>query len=127
MLVTVKSSYLVREQGPRYELHGVQGSFTKYGIDPQEEDLKAGKSPNEVGWGKEEEQWWGKINSMINRVHVEKKIETLPGNYREFYDNLYDAVRHQRPLVVKPEESKEVVRLIEVCYESNKLRKAIIF
>jgi predicted dehydrogenase len=127
MLVIVKSSYLVREQGPRYILHGVQGSFVKYGIDPQEQDLKDGKLPNISGWGKEDEQWWGKINSSIDSVHVEKKIETQPGDYMEFYDNLFDAIRNNKPLSVKPEEAMEVIRLIEVCYESNKLRKAINF
>ena len=127
LLVIVKSSYLVREQGPRYIIHGTQGSFVKYGIDPQEQDLKDGKLPNGNGWGKEDEQWWGKLNSTINGVHVEKKIETLPGNYKEFYDNLYDAIRHRKTLSVKPEEAKEVIRLIEVCYESNRLKKAIKF
>jgi predicted dehydrogenase len=33
----VKSSYLVREEGPRFILHGTEGSFVKYGIDPQEQ------------------------------------------------------------------------------------------
>jgi len=127
LLVIVKSSYLVREQGPRYILHGVQGSFVKYGIDPQEQDLKDGKLPNVKGWGKEDEQWWGKINTTIDGVHVEKKIETLSGDYMEFYDNVHDAIRNNTPLSVKPEEAKEVIRLIEVCYESNKLRKAIKF
>ena len=127
LLVIVKSGYLVREQGPRYTIHGVQGSFVKYGIDPQEQDLKDGKLPNAKGWGKEYEQWWGKINSTIDGVHVEKKIETLPGDYMEFYNNVYDAIRNKASLCVKPEEAKEVVRLIEVCYESNKLKKAIKF
>jgi scyllo-inositol 2-dehydrogenase (NADP+) len=127
LLVIVKSSYLVREQGPRYTIHGVQGSFVKYGIDPQEQDLKDGKLPNMEGWGKEDEQWWGKVNTSIDGVHIEKKIETLPGNYMEFYTNVYDAIRHKAPLSVKPEEAKEVIRLIEVCYESNKLKKVIRF
>jgi scyllo-inositol 2-dehydrogenase (NADP+) len=127
MLVIVKSSYLVREQGPRYILHGVEGSFVKYGIDPQEQDLKDGKLPSNADWGKEDEHWWGKINSIINGAHVGEKIETLPGNYKEFYDNVYDAIRNQKPLAVKPEEAKEVIRLIETCYESNKLKKAIKF
>jgi predicted dehydrogenase len=127
LLVTVKSSYLVREEGPRYMLHGVQGSFVKFGIDPQEQDLKDGKMPNSGGWGKQEEQWWGKINSTIHGLPVDRKIETLPGNYRAFYSNVYDAIRNQKTLAVKPEEAKEVIRLIEACYESNKLKKTIRF
>jgi len=127
LLVIVKSSYLVREQGPRYILHGVQGSLVKYGIDPQEQDLKDGKMPDSAGWGKEEKQWWGKLNCSIAGESVERRIETLPGNYMEFYDNLHEAIRANKPLAVKPEEAKEVIRLIEACYESNRLRRAIPF
>lgn len=43
--VTLKSSMLVRELGPRMVLHGTNGSFVKYGLDPQEDALKSGKKP----------------------------------------------------------------------------------
>ena len=40
--VTLKAGMLVREQSPRFILHGTEGSFVKYGFDPQEEALKRG-------------------------------------------------------------------------------------
>jgi predicted dehydrogenase len=126
-LVIVKSSYLVREQGPRYILHGVNGSFVKYGIDPQEEELKQGRNPRSAGWGQESEKWWGKLNTIVNGEAVEKQIETLPGNYMAFFDNVYEAIRNDKPLAVKAEEAREVIRLIEACYESNREKKAIRF
>lgn len=124
MLVIVKSSYLVKEQGPRYVLHGTEGSFVKYGIDPQEQALKEGKLPG-INWGLEEKRWWGKLNTTIDGKQVEQQVETLPGNYPAFYENVYEAIREGKPLAVKPEESRDVIRLIEMCEESNKLRKAI--
>lgn len=124
ILVIVKSSYLVREQGPRYVLHGTEGSFVKYGIDPQEQALKDGQLPG-VNWGLEDKKWWGKLNSTVNGIAVEEQIETLPGNYPAFYQNVYEAIREGKSLAVKPEESRDVIRLIEMCYESNQLRKAI--
>lgn len=123
-LVIVKSSYLVREQGPRYILHGTEGSFVKYGIDPQEQALKDGKLPG-VNWGLEEKKYWGKLNATINGVAVEKQVETLPGNYPAFYQNVYEAIREGKSLAVKPEASRDVIQLIEMCYQSNQLRKAI--
>lgn len=123
--VIVKSSYLVREPGPRYVLHGVNGSFVKYGIDPQEQALKDGGIPGTPGWGTESSDWWGKINTTLNGVHLEGKIETLPGDYLAFYRNVYEAIRENKPLTVKPEEPREGMRLIEACFESNRLRKAI--
>ncbi|MFW6222478.1 MAG: Gfo/Idh/MocA family protein, partial [Bacteroidota bacterium] len=41
--VTLKSSYLVREKGPRFILHGTKGSVVKYGLDVQEDLLKRGE------------------------------------------------------------------------------------
>ena len=124
ILIIVKSSYLVKEQGPRYILHGTEGSFVKYGIDPQEQALKEGKQPG-INWGVEDKRWWGKLNSTVKGITVEEQVETLPGNYPAFYQNIYEVIREGKPLAVKPQESRDVIRLIEMCYESNQLRKAI--
>ena len=121
----VKSSYLVREATPRYILHGTEGSFVKYGIDPQEQALKEGGRPGSPGWGSEGKEFWGKLNCTIGGLHYEGLVETLAGNYSEFYTNVYSAIRNNTPLSVKPEESRDVIKLIEACYESHQLRKAI--
>lgn len=111
--VIVKSSYLVREQGPRYILHGTEGSFVKYGIDPQEQALKEGKKPGSTNWGVEDKSTWGKINTTVNGLHVEGNVETFPGNYLAFYQNVYEAIRESKELIVKPEQARDVIALIE--------------
>jgi predicted dehydrogenase len=121
----VKSSYLVREPTPRYILHGTEGSFIKYGIDPQEQSLKDGKIPGTPGWGTDPKELWGKLNTTIGDLHIEGLIETLPGNYMMFYKNVYEAIRNGKELSVKAEESRDVIKLIEACYESNSARKAV--
>ncbi|MEK6781148.1 MAG: Gfo/Idh/MocA family oxidoreductase [Bacteroidota bacterium] len=121
----VKSSYLVREQGPRYILHGTEGSFTKYGTDLQEQALKDGKIPGSQGWAVESKEFWGKLNTSVGNLHVEGNIETIPGNYLGFYQNVFEAIREGKELAVKPEESRDVIRLIEACYESSNLHKAV--
>ena len=126
--VIVKSSYLVREQGPRYMVHGTEGSFIgSSGVDPQEQALKEKKIPGSIGWGTHPRDTWGKINTSINGLHVEGVIETIPGDYQMFYKNLYEVIREGKPLAVKPEESRDVIKLIEAAYESNRLRKAVRF
>jgi scyllo-inositol 2-dehydrogenase (NADP+) len=117
----VKSSYLVKEQGPRYILHGSQGSFIKYGLDPQEQALKEGVVPGGKEWGADPAAFWGKLNN----AQGEKRIETIPGNYLAFYQSVYSAIREGKELEVRPEESRDVIRLIEACYESNRLRAAV--
>ncbi|NOT75104.1 MAG: Gfo/Idh/MocA family oxidoreductase [Cyclobacteriaceae bacterium] len=125
MNVIVKSSYLVREPGPFYTLHGVNGSFVKYGIDPQEEALKIHQIPGSAGWGTEAEKFWGKLNTEIDGAHFEGKIETLPGNYLGFYQNIYEVIRENKELEVRPEQAMQVIQLIEAAIKSN-LEKRVI-
>jgi len=121
--VTLKGSYLVREPGPRFILHGTEGSFVKYGTDPQEEALTAGHFPDEPGWGREPEDKWGILNTTIGGVHFRGRIETLPGCYHEFYNCLYDTLTGGKELVVKPSESLNGIRIIRAAYESNEKKK----
>jgi scyllo-inositol 2-dehydrogenase (NADP+) len=125
LLMIVKSSYLVREPMPRYIVHGSLGSFVKYGIDPQEQDLKEGKIPGSTNWGKEPKTLWGKLNTEINGAHVERLEETEAGNYPMFYQSVFDAIRLQKPLAVKPEESLQGLQIIEAVMESNTTKRAV--
>jgi len=117
--VVLKSSYLVREQGPRYTLHGLDGSFLKWGLDPQEDALKAGRLPNEPGWGTEPEAWWGQLNTQLGALHVTGKVETKPGAYPQFYRNVYAAIREGAPLAVTPAEAVGLIRVIEAAIRSH--------
>lgn len=121
----LKSSYLVREPGPRYSLHGTLGSFQKWGIDPQEEALKAGAFPEGPEWGIEPESAWGIIHTEKNGEIIREKMETIPGNYGLFYDNVYRAITTGDELLVKPEESRDCLRILEACLLSNKEQRTI--
>lgn len=123
--VVLKSSYLVREAGPRYILHGTQGSFIKYGLDPQEEALKAAKLPTGPNWGTEEPGTWGVLNTEIGGLHYTGRIETMAGNYPYFYQNIYQVIREGKDLAVKPEESMLGLRIIEAAIESNREKRTI--
>jgi predicted dehydrogenase len=61
----------------------------------------------------------------IGSLHVEGVVETAVGNYLAYYDNIFDVLRAGKSLSVTGEQGLEVIRLIEACAESNRLRKAI--
>lgn len=123
--VILKSSYLVREPGPHYIVHGVNGSFVKYGLDPQEEALKQGNLPDTTNWGAEPEDLWGTLNTNINGLHYKGKIETIAGNYLAFYNNIFEAIREGKDLIVKPQQALQVIQLIEAAVKSNRERRTI--
>ena len=123
--VLIRSGYLVREAGPRYSMHGTMGSFVKYGIDPQEDMLKAGFIPYGNDWGKENEDDWGFLNTETSGLHIEGQIETIPGDYPAFYSNIAEAIKEGKPLAVKPEEAMNVIKIIEYSMQSHKEGKTI--
>ncbi len=77
LIVTLHSSMLVREMGPRYMIHGTQGSFIKNGEDPQEDLLKAGVLPTGEEWGKEDAKNFGLIHTSINGKVVKEIYPSL--------------------------------------------------
>ncbi len=122
---TAKSSYLVKELGPRYQIYGQQGTFLKYGIDPQEQALKDGFTPEMPGWGIEDRDDWGFINTEINDLHWEGRIETLPGSYQDYYENIFQAIRYGKQLAVTGEQATDVIRLIEAAIQSNQEKRVV--
>ncbi|GAA4320169.1 Gfo/Idh/MocA family oxidoreductase [Compostibacter hankyongensis] len=123
--VTLKSSYLVREPGPRYTLHGTAGSFIKYGGDPQEALLKAGKSPLDEDFGHEPESQWGTLNTQWEGLHFSGKIETCRGSYMGFYDNIYGAIREKASLAVTPVQAQQTIAVIEAALKSSEEKRII--
>lgn len=124
--VSLKSSRFVRINGPRYILHGEKGSFVKYGVDPQEQALIEGHSPSTTAhWGSEDETLWGNINTSIDDIHVKGKIETIPGAYQDYYQNIYDHIKGTAELEVKPEEARLNIRLIELALQSNEEKRVL--
>ena len=124
--VTLKASYLVREPGPKYYVHGTLGSFLKWGMDPQEEALKKGSYPDSDGWGTEPEEDWGILNTEKDGKQIKQKFESLPGNYLTFYDLLYLALTEGKPNPVPAVEGRNVIRVIEAARESNKTGREVM-
>jgi predicted dehydrogenase len=123
--VLLKSSYLVKEPGPAYSLNGTEGSYVKYGIDPQEELLKAGRSPDEPGFGREDSKNRGLINVNQNGKSVRGPYETVPGNYLAFYSNIYEHLCYGTPLEITASQATQVICLIEACMKSMKEHRII--
>jgi len=123
--VALKASYLVKEPGARYSLNGTHGSFLKCGLDPQEDCLKAGHLPTEPNWGGEPENLWGILNTEKGGLHYKGKVETIPGNYHAFYDNVYEALVNGAELAVKPSEAINVIKIIEAAQKSSESGKVI--
>ncbi len=111
--VTLRASLLVREDSPRYIIHGTRGSFIKHGIDVQEDHLKAGILPNQEFFGIEPTSNLGILNTEFNGITFRGTVETMKGNWALLFQNLHDAIVDEKELFIKPEVVLEQIRIIE--------------
>ena len=125
LTATLKSSMICRIPGPTYMLHGTNGSFVKYGLDIQESTLDGGAIPVGKDWGKEPESIWGDINAEYKGVKITGKIESEQGDYKDYFINLRDAINGKTEIAVKTEEARNVMKIIELAFESNKEKRTI--
>lgn len=116
----LRSSYLVREPGPSFMLHGTEGSFLAWGSDPQERDLKEGLIPGSKGWGLDPDFSHARIHTDFEGKHIEGEYPLKAGNYMEYYDNIHEAIRNNAPLEVTARQARDVIKIIEAAYESSR-------
>ncbi len=112
----LRSTLTAYTPGPRFVIHGTQGSFVKWGVDPQEDELKAGGSYRDPGFGEEPESQWGELTVVGKPT---RRVKTAKGDYRGLYANVRDAILGVGRLEVKPEQALRTTRLIELCRESS--------
>jgi predicted dehydrogenase len=88
--VVLHASTLVVANELRFAVHGTRGSFVKHGCDPQEEALKAGRSPGDAAWGADAHP--GVLSAVEGETIVRHDVPPIPGDYRRFYEGVRDAV-----------------------------------
>ncbi|KAL2075118.1 hypothetical protein VTL71DRAFT_60 [Oculimacula yallundae] len=129
LLVTIKTSVVATMQKPlKFLVRGYDGSFVKFGDDRQESQIAAGLTTTSPGFGVEDEKTWGLLTTK-KQVHDEQNFDEacgkwvgnipgLKGDYEGFYRDLVGAIRGEKELVVKPQQSRDGLRVIELARES---------
>ena len=121
LTVRLKSGLIVKEPPAAYCLHGTHGSFVKQRADVQEDTLKKGLKPGASDWGKEAPDASGILNISRDGLTSRIVIPSLQGNYMEFYDALYKAIKDKEKLPVSAEDGLNVMRIIEAVRKSDHL------
>jgi predicted dehydrogenase len=124
--VLLRASMLACSPGARFAVLGDRGTFRKHGLDPQENALKEGARPGSPGWGEEDESQWGTLSLAGEDGSVaHRSIRTEPGDYRQFYANMRDAVLGTAGLAVPASDGLRVIRLLELARESSRLQRTV--
>ena len=107
-------------------IHGTEGSFVKYGMDPQEEILRSPNYPDGLDWGKdwglEKPEHWGTLSRVGENP---RKIETERGDYRGFYANVRDALNNTDQLDVPPEQFLRTQRSLLLSHKSSREKRVV--
>ena len=123
--VTLGSSSIMPLPRPVLSVHGTKGSFVKNGLDPQENKLKAGKSPINDKWGEEEVQFSPLVSLLNSDVFSESRVKCVNGSYQSYYKEVYNSIINYEKNPVEPIDALNTIKLIECAIESNKLKKWI--
>jgi len=105
-------STLAAAPGPRFVVHGTRGSYVKYGLDAQEDALKAGLRPPAPGWGAD--PCPGALTVWSDGGAATRELASVPGDYPAFYAATRDAIRGGAPNPVPPDDGVAVMRLLEL-------------
>ncbi len=123
---TLRARIIVYAPGPHLLVHGTQGSYIKFGMDPQEEILRSEHCPDGLDWGKnwglEAKDHWGTLTRVGEQP---RKIETERGDYRGFYANFRDAIEKKVALDVPPEQFLRTQRALVLAHKSSREKRVV--
>ena len=76
-----------------------------------------------MGCAIEPKQILGKFSTLEHTAIIESE----QGDYRKFYENVYQVISGNEELLVKPEEARDVIKIIELAVQSNSEKRRIKF
>lgn len=118
-------SVVARRAGPRFRVSGLRGTYEKWGLDPQEDALRAGKRPGDPEWGKEPRDQWGRLSTDVGGVHLDGAVETLNGSYERYYTLVREALVTGGPAPVDPGDALLTLRIIAAAQQSAQQKQTV--
>ncbi len=124
--VILHASTQVLDSGPRYQVLGSKGCYRKYGMDTQEAQLKAGLLPDAADFGIDPQPGLLLTASAATTEQLQsgdvpvrrQSVANLRGDYLAFYRGMVEAIQHDAPLPVLPEEAVQVMKWLELGLQS---------
>ncbi|MDE1463496.1 oxidoreductase [Spartinivicinus poritis] len=119
--VVLRSSPFSAGPGLRFQVEGTKGSFVKYGLDPQEDQLKQGGGPASESWARELDAKHG----MLFQEEKETIYPTLLGGYQHYFRNIAQAIMESKTVAVTVEQALAVIKIIQLAERSSAMGQTI--
>jgi scyllo-inositol 2-dehydrogenase (NADP+) len=121
IVVHLWASSTAAQPGPRFRILGSKGAFVKYGLDPQENALRAGRLPTEPHWGEEPASAWGRLGAAGDT----ETIPTQRGAYQDFYRAVAIHLLEGGPVPVDIDDAIVGLRVLEAAVQSARSRAVV--
>jgi len=122
-LVHVQAGNLVRDGfSPRFRIDGTNGSLVKYGVDVQEPQIKdEGLSPLDPEYGVDLQSNWARVDTDVDGLRYVGTVETVKGDYSQFYRKLAIAIRtnDKSAVPVQPAEALACMKVLDAAKKSS--------
>jgi scyllo-inositol 2-dehydrogenase (NADP+) len=108
------ASAVAAAPGPRLRVLGSAAGFVVEHLDGQEDALRAGRRPDEVGFGDVPPARWGRLV----RGDEEEPVRSEPGRWSAFYEGVVRSLRQGEPPPVDPGDALETLEVLEAARRS---------
>ncbi len=125
--VILGSCSVMANPRPVLSLYGTLGSYVKDGLDPQENNLRAGVSPLEPNYGIEDSNDSGTLSISDESLLSSHSITSVSGNYLAYYQGIYHGLLESIDPPVSANSALDVIKIIEQAILSFKLGRRIDF
>ncbi|HKP58607.1 MAG TPA: oxidoreductase [Polyangiales bacterium] len=113
-VVTLGASMLVSGGTARFVVHGERASLVKQKMDIQEEQLRGGMLPGATSWGSDPDP---AVLHDGATGHA-RTLPALPGDQREYYRSLRDAIHGRAPNPVPPAQACTCMAVLDAALRS---------
>lgn len=121
MRVVLHASSLMANTGPRIAVYGDKNSIAHYGLDNQEDDLKAGKVPGDSHWGVSQAD----RTVLLTTDGSEQILEPMLGSYERYYNGIAQAILNNAPPPVLASEARDTMSILEGAVISGIERRTV--
>ena len=125
MRVIIGSASVMTQPRPILAAYGDKGSYVKYGLDTQEDTLKNGGLPTQVGYGVEDTANSGILSLAKNNTVTSKPVVSLAGAYQQYYAQVQACIAQGAKNPVSAESALVVIKLIELAIQSYAQKKLL--
>jgi len=119
--VILASSMSAADPAVRFLVRGTNGSLTKPGGDPQEDQLVSGQKPGSPGWGHDPDP----LIFVAGDGSAPVEVTAPPGNYLGYYAAIRDAIGQEGTSPVTPAQATALMAILEAGKRSSEQGRVV--